>query len=60
MSKEYKEKDKNRLWTPWGFMPLDITGTDKGKSFKRKSKGKTTRENRRYTQDHKSGVVILL
>lgn len=56
----YKEKDKNRLWTPWGFMPLNVAGTDKGKDFKRKSKGKISRDARKYTQDRKSGVVILL
>ena len=41
-----------------GFIEPTTTGTDKGKSFKRQSKGSKARENRKYAQ-LKSGTVIL-
>lgn len=42
MSKILKESVRK------GFMPVSVTGIDKGKGFTRKSKGQEERESRKY------------
>jgi hypothetical protein len=60
MGKEYEDKTVVSEKAQKGYREFKSTGVEKGKSFKRKSKGRLERESRRYGYRKSSQRVELV